>query len=127
MILKTTPKLIQPKARTQGRLQYYMITIHKHQVKDIVKKNELEAVLYVLQFTFPNLIVINKAYETSGLYGQLHLHLVVRTPPIHYSNLSKLQGFRIRYDRLYTRTDVHQAQQYIAKDQYHKLAQALLA
>ncbi len=98
---------------------YYMVTIHKHQVLDVVQKNEIEATIFVLTMTYPSMIIINEAYETSGAYGQLHVHLIVRTSkPIRYTKLTKLQGFRIRYDRLKEQSDVHRAQVYVSKDQY---------
>ncbi len=116
--MKTTSN-IRAKPRRQRRLQYYMITIHKHQVKDLVTQKELETVITALKYNYTSLSIINTAFESSGHYGQLHVHLVCKSnTPLRYTEFSSYHGYRIHYTKLVTQSDVHRAQLYVAKDQY---------
>ncbi len=97
---------------------YYLVSISSHKKNIKVTKSELEAILFVLKYV-QKLDIINKAYETSGLYQQLHLHLVVRSlERLNYKQYSSHKGFQIRYDFLNTQSDLHRAQVYVAKEQY---------
>ncbi len=130
MILKTTPnqKHAKPRSLRRSTVQYtYLITIIKHAKLAPVSKTDLDEVLAVL-IGIQHIKIINIAYEISGLYSQLHLHLICRSSSgLRFTKLSKYNGFRIHYARLHTQADFHRAQVYCAKDQYQYLPHALLA
>ncbi len=120
----------KPSATVQERKRqsYYLITIRKSRVFDTVKKNELEAIIFVLRITFPEITIVNLAFEKICKYGQLHAHLIIRSRSrLRYSNLKTLQGFYLDYKQLKEKDDVHRAQVYIAKEQYQYLPSGILA
>ncbi len=129
MILKTTnQKHAKPRSLRRSTVQYnYLITITKHAKLASVSKTDLNEVLAVL-IGIQHIKIINIAYEISGLYNQLHLHLIARSSSgLRYTKLSKYNGFRVHYARLHNQSDLHRAQVYCAKDQYNYLPHALLA
>ncbi len=132
MILKTSiPNDRTPSAAVcEERALYYLITIRKCKVFDLVSSKELESVIDRLKYINPAITLINECYETGGHYGQLHVHLVVRSlRRLNYRTLKYYQGFYVDYKPLDTIQDVHRAQIYVSKEQYQSFcfAQALLA
>ncbi len=95
---------------------HYMLTITKHQKKDHVTPEELDEVVVKLQNSIDNFIVYEDAYENSGKYKQLHMHLIVSTDEaFRFSpRWTSLDGFQLKWKRVY---DMRKAINYIYKDQ----------
>lgn len=55
-------------------MAFYAVTVRKHQVKDHVTKEEIDDVIKIVNQYMP---VIDVGYHISGMYKQLHAHLLV--------------------------------------------------
>lgn len=96
----------------------YMITI-RHPSKLVhVSYDQLYRVYRWIKHIH-NFKLKNATFEKGHLYNQRHLHLVVGSyDPLHYRGSTRFNEYRIRYDPLYTASDLHNAQIYCAKDKY---------
>ncbi len=107
----------QIKAKPLGAKRHYiyMVSIHKHQKKDFVSKNDLDNVLNkllaLLGYYSPQ--VDNKVYEMTHKYCQLHLHcLLITARDFRYYKYTKFQGYRVHFKKVY---DLQGIQRYLHK------------
>ncbi len=77
-------------------MQYYMITIRKHQVKDYVEQRDIREILIYLH---DNQIDVDDGIcECHGKYKQLHFHGISLLPKqFYYKPFTKCAGFRIHF------------------------------
>lgn len=100
-----------------------MITIHRHKVKALVLFTHLWTTILQFKLKHDSAKIINIAYEYGTTYRQLHVHMIVKTPKaLLYWNLPTFNGFKIHYNRLYTKANLHNAQLYLSKDKYESFA-----
>lgn len=80
----------------------YEVTISKHQKKDYVDESNIHDVISKLKFKNTTLYLIDKVYENSGKYSQLHLHgTALSNKPIYFKENNSILGFRIQWKRTY--------------------------
>ena len=85
----------------------------------IYLKDHIDFVKEHICYHYWEMFIVNEAYEYGGRYNKLHLHLIVRAHrTLRFKGFTSIQGFKVRYDRLYTQADIHNAQDYITKDKY---------
>lgn len=100
---------------------YYLITISKHKKTDQSTWSELDTMILYLKYIYHYIKVINVGYEYGSMYGQRHVHLIVRSNcALNYKKLISFNSHQFYYDRLYSEADLHNAQLYVTKDQYQK-------
>ncbi len=98
---------------------YYLVTIANNNKLFPVTEDPLESIVNLAEY-YQEFHTINKCYEYGGKYGQLHCHLIVSTDyPLKYTDFNQIYNYRINYQQLLTREDVHRAQLYVTKDQYN--------
>ncbi len=94
-------------------MQYYMITIRKHQVKDYVDLHDIHQVMVYLH---DHGIDIDEGMsECHGKYKQLHYHGVVKLyKRFYFKPYTKFSGFRIHF-KAFSPNALFQIQKYIYK------------
>ncbi len=70
----------------------YLVTVVKHQKKDLCTEREINEVLLYLQLQ--DVDIIEGCTEKHGKYNQLHYHGIMEYNQ-RYNNLTTYQGFRI--------------------------------
>lgn len=114
------------RSKERSDVYYYLVTVSHQQKLHKVKKPILNSIINLAEF-YQEFHIINKAFETSGRYKQLHCHLIVWTDyPLKYTDYNQSYGYQIHYVQLQTQTDLHQAQIYVSKDQYNSIPKDLL-
>ncbi len=104
-------------------IHYTLITIRKSRVFDLVNEKELKRVIKKLKDKNRELVIINECYESGGHYGQLHVHLIVRSiKRLNYNRVKYVKGFYVNYRPLKTIGDVHRAQVYVGKEQFQSFS-----
>ncbi len=74
----------------------YLISIHRHQVKDYVNKKDIDTIVSTLTDKLPILKIKFHTYEISPKYKQLHYHALVESSlRVRYKDNSQIDGFRI--------------------------------
>lgn len=93
----------------------YMLSIHAHQVKDFVAKDDLDNIRDRILGRIPGVLLLGK-YEVSPKYYQLHWHGIIQFHrPVHYrkENMTSIDGFRVFWKRCF---DIKGAVSYCNKD-----------
>ncbi len=80
-------------------MDWYLVTIRKHQVKDYVSLDDLQQILAALHYN--DIDFFTGCAEAHGKYKQLHYHGLVRVSRgFHYYKYTKILDFRIHWKKL---------------------------
>lgn len=78
-------------------IQYWLVTIRKHRVKEYVSEDQLAEVRNYLR-TKSGLTIRDYCNEAHGTYKQLHSHLLIETPiNFRFIGCTKYKDFRIHW------------------------------
>jgi len=77
--------------------RYFLVTLRKHQVKDYVDYQYLNAIVKVLDKHFFN--IVDYCLEFHGRYKQLHAHMIVRVSKNFYygQHVRDVKGFIMHF------------------------------
>ncbi len=102
-----------PRRRVSTTFLYYLLTIEKCQVKDYVDAHDLISELEHIQGQLSRMSVLDYAMEAHGMYMQLHLHALIRIDyNFKYSSISKHNGYKFHWSRLYDKVDIDRVSLY---------------
>ncbi len=102
--------------RSEATSSLYLLTIHKHQVKDFVLVSDILDVLEVITSNkLSQLRVLDIAFESHGMYRQLHCHMIVRVnKEWRYRGYTSIGGYRCHWESMEI-DDFHTVHGYIHK------------
>ncbi len=91
----------------------YLLTIHKHQVKDYVTTSDLDSIVSELKAKL-HMNIIDYSYEIGSSHRELHSHLIVNVKGrFRYKDYTKINGFQAYWDKAY---EIDRLRSYIHKD-----------
>lgn len=104
----------------------YLVTITKQQKLDHVTKEQIDQIILKIKYKFDDTHLMDYSYETSGMYNQLHCHLILDCPSgLRYGLMTSHNGFRIHWKKV-RYGEVANVQSYINKDQLYQTQDQIL-